>query len=71
MARSWELGSAQSPCCRLWVESASPPARKPPRTEALQTRDFSGRRILARENCKERGSHDAVTGGGRREWAPR
>lgn len=54
MARSWELGSAHSPCCRLWVESESSPTRKPPRTEALQTRAFSGRRMLARENWKER-----------------
>lgn len=54
MARSWELGSAQSSCCRLWVEAALPPTRKPPRTEALQTRAFSGRRTLARENCEER-----------------
>lgn len=50
MARSWELGSTHSPCCRLWVESASPPTRKPPRTEALQTRAFRGRRMLSREN---------------------
>lgn len=54
MARSWELGSAQSSRCRLWVEAALPPTRKPPRTEALQTRAFSGRRTLARENCEER-----------------
>lgn len=54
MARSWELGNAHSPCCRLWVESASPPTRKPPRTEALQTRAFRGRRMLSRENWRER-----------------
>lgn len=55
MARSWGPGRAQSPCCRRWVEAASPPARKPPSSEALQTTAFSGRRVPTRESWRGEG----------------
>lgn len=60
MARSWGPGRSQSPRCRRWVEAASPPARKPPSSEALQTTAFSGRRVLTRENWWETTRHAAA-----------
>lgn len=62
MARSWVPGRAQSPRCRRWVEAASPPTKKPPSSEALQTTAFSGRPVPARESWGERDGHAIAPG---------